>query len=158
MKSILFFFVTLLLLSSGCSSEDEKTPVTSVGSQEAIAKFKTYFYKDGKVNATQLDGFGTTEWAVVADNGARALEVFTDITGQEAPLTSSFDYTYAASDNQCRIRIAGTAEPGSDAVYATFYIQIPACPECDKIHVATLDYFNDINGGSTVQPGVPVIL
>lgn len=158
MKSILFFFVTLLLVGSACSSDDEKTPASSVGSQEAIAKFKTYFYKDGKVNATQLDGFEATEWAVSTDNNARALEVFTDITGQEAPLTSSFDYTYAASDNQCRIRIAGTAQPGSDAVYATFYIQIPACPECDKIHVATPDYFKDINGGDTSQPGVPVIL
>lgn len=158
MKSILFFFATLLLLFSGCSSDDEKNPAPAVGSQQAIAKFKTYFYKDGEVNATQLADFEATEWAVATDNGARVLEVFTDITGQEAPLTASFDYTYAASDNQCRIRIVGTAEPGQDAVYATFYIQIPACPECDKIHVATLDYFKDENGEDALQPGVPVIL
>lgn len=148
-----------LVCCASCSDDDEKTSPTGVSGPEAIATFKSYFYKDGHVNASRLEDFSATEWAVATDNNARACEVFIDITGLEAPLTGAFDYTYASPDGKCRIRLAGSAESDADAVYATFYIQIPECPEITKIHVADPSYFEGTNaGGDMATPGVPVIL
>lgn len=157
-QAILMLLVLTTVFCTSCSDDDEKTSPSGATSQEAIAKFKSYFYKDGHVNASQLEDFSETEWAVATENNARACEVFIDITGLEAPLTGAFDYTYASSDGKCRIRLSGNAESDARAVYATFYIQIPECPEISKIHVADPSYFEGTNGEDMAMPGVPVIL
>ncbi len=159
-RPILFFLALAMAFCTSCSDDDGKTTPAGVTSQQAIAKFKSYFYKDGEANASRLPYFDDTEWAVATENNARATEIFTDITGIEAPLTAKYEYTYASADGKCRIRLAGGAEPNAGAVYATFYIQIPECPEFDKLYITTLDYFkgtNDgVNEGTTVN-GYPVI-
>lgn len=159
-RSMVFFLALTLIFSTSCSDDDEKTTPAGVTSEQAIAKFKSYFYKNGEANASQLPDFDAAEWAVATDNNARPTEIFADITGVEAPLTEKYEYSYASADGQCRIRLVGNAQPDANAVYATFYIQIPQCPEFDKLYIATRDYFKGTNDGTsdgTTVTGYPVI-
>lgn len=155
MKAIMYVFVmTAALYLSSCSHEEE-TLLPGVTSEQAVARFKSYFYKEGKINANKLENFSAKEWAVATDNSGRACEVFTDITGVEAPLTGNYEYSYSSADGKCIIRIVGTISPNKDAIYATLYIDMEDCPDFSKIYIVTKDYFNDSNEGSG---GVPVIL
>lgn len=152
MKSILIAFATLLVVLASCSSDDEKTPAQEVMSQQVVARFKSYFYQDGAVCAVKLDGYADTEWAVAIEDGKSACEIFTSITGMAAPLSTLYEYAYTSSDGECRIRLAGRAQPDAEALYATFYIQIPGCPEISKIHLGSADYFKGTNSGGEGYP------
>lgn len=125
-------------------------------SKLTIARFKSYFYKeDGQVRANKLPSFSEKEWAVAAEDSNRPCEVFSDITGMEAPSDGKYDFTYRTEDGKCILRLVGTDQPKEDAAYAVLYVEIDECPEIGKIHIYTTEYFKDNN---TNMSGVPVIL
>ena len=158
MKSIMCVFMMALVLFSSCNHEEEVIGNEQTTSGQAIARFKSYFYKDGTVNASKLERHSETEWAVATDNGGRACEVFMDITGVETSLKGKYEYNYVSSDGKCSIRLTGNVRADEDAVYAVFYVQIPECPEFGKIYVTTREYFKEKNGeGVNSFDGVPVI-
>ena len=80
MKSMMYALMMALVLFSSCedSCDDCNEPTRA----DVIAKFKSYFYRDGDVYANKLEMCRNTEWAVAAENSGRACEVFKDITGK----------------------------------------------------------------------------
>lgn len=154
MKSIVYVFVLAAVLAS-CSHEEETMP-TGATSEQVVARFKSYFYKeDGQVRANKLPGFLEKEWAVGAEDSARPCEVFSEITGVDAPLTGNYEYTYCSADGKCTLRLVGTDHPKEDAVYAVLYVEIADCPEISKINICITEYLKNDN---LSMSGVPVIL
>lgn len=145
----------LLLLAAGsltgCDDQEKtETPEppapAEVTGEQATARFKSYFYEqDGRVRANKMVRFSEKEWAVAIENPGRPLEVFTDITGLDAPLTSTYDYTCRSSDGNCTLRIVGVDQPRADQVYAVMYVEIEACQDIGRINILTLDYYEDPN-------------
>lgn len=150
MKSMMYALVMALFLFASCSKDEDVSESGKVNAEQVAKRFKSIFYKDGEVNAQKMEGFTITEWAVCAEESGRACEIFESITGEGAPLTEQYDYTYISPEGSCSIRLVGNARADKDAVYAVFYVQIPSCPELSKIYVATREYFNN-------EEGVPVI-
>lgn len=125
-------------------------------SKEVVAKFKSYFFKEnGQVRANKLPSFLEKEWAVGAEDGIRACEVFSDITGVDAPLTENYEYTYSAADGKCTLRLVGTDLPKEDGLYAILYVEIEDCPEISIINICITEYLKNDNMSMS---GVPVIL
>lgn len=125
-------------------------------STQVIARFKSYFYeRNGQVRANKLPGFSVKEWAVAAEKSNRPCEVFSDITGIEAPFSEKYDFTYRTEDGKCTLRLVGTGHPKEDAVFAILYAEIEGCPEIGKIYIVTTEYFMNDN---ISMSGVPVIL
>lgn len=154
MKSIVYVFVLVAVLAS-CSHEEETMP-TGATSEQVVARFKSYFYKeDGQVRANKLPGFLEKEWAVGAEDSTRPCEVFSEITGVDAPLTGNYEYTYCSADGKCTLRLVGTDHPKEDAVYAVLYVEIADCPEISKINICITEYLKNDN---LSMSGVPVIL
>lgn len=120
---------------------------------DIIAKFRSYFYeRDGRVRANKKSSFKEKEWAVAVNERTRPCNVFTDITGMFAPLTTNYDYTYSSADGKCIVRIVGTYQFDKEYIYANLYVKIEDCPDIDVIHICSLEYyFRDI-------PESPVIL
>lgn len=156
MKSIVYVLVLVsAVMLVSCSHEEEIVP-TGMSSEQVVARFKSYFYKeDGQVRANKLPSFLEKEWAVGAEDSARPCEVFSEITGVDAPLTGNYEYTYCSADGKCTLRLVGTDHPKEDAVYAVLYVEIEDCPEISKINICITDYLKNDN---ISMSGVPVIL
>ena len=135
------------------------TVAEGVSSEQAIAKFRSLFYKDGEVHANHLNRFESTEWSIVVMSPGKPLSAFTDITGIAAPLKEKYEYKYMSSDGKCSIRIKGRLNAAADAIYATMYVQIEDCPEITMVHFTTEDFLKEANEDyvGTEPPGVPVI-
>lgn len=156
MKSIVYVFVLVAAAVLASCSHEEETMPTGATSEQVVARFKSYFYKeDGQVRANKLPSFSEKEWAVGAEDSARPCEVFSEITGVDAPLAGKYDFTYRTSDGKCTLRLVGTDYPKEDAVYAVLYVEIEDCPEISKINICITDYLNNDN---LSMSGVPVIL
>ena len=156
MKFMMYVFMMVTVLCSSCSKEEDSAGDGKPTPEQVIARFKSYFYRNGEVNATKATG-SIGEWVVVATESARAREVFEDITGKEAPLTEKYSYQYESPDGSCKIQLVGSDHADEKAVYATFIVQIPDCPEIRKILIVTPDYFKGTNDDTQIE-GVPVIL
>lgn len=150
----LFYYMMGFMFLASCSENESGASLEGVDSGQAIAKFKAYFYKGGSVYANQLSAFAPAEWAVASKDAETPLNVFSDITGMQAPLKKQYTYNYAPSDGKCSIRIVGQSEPGGDAVFATMYVNMPGCEDIEVIHITTEEYFE---GTNETQSGVPVI-
>lgn len=158
MKFMVYVFMMVTVLCSSCSKEEDPAGDGKPTPEQVIARFKSYFYRDGKVNATKATGSSIGEWVVVAKESARAREVFEDITGKEAPLLmDNYNYKYVSPDGNDIIELKGSDRANEKAVYAAFYVQFPDCPEISKILVVTWDYFKGTNDDTHIE-GVPVIL
>ena len=156
MKSIVCVCVLVATVMLASCSKDEEAMLPGVTSEQAVARFKSYFYKeDGQVRAYRLSNFADKEWAVAAEESNRPCEVFTEITGVDAPLTGDYEYTYRTSDGKCTLKLVGTDHPKEDAVYAVLYVKMKDCPDIGKIYIiATKCFMND----NISMSGVPVIL
>lgn len=156
MKSIVYVLVLVsAVMLVSCSHEEEIVP-TGVSSEQVVARFKSYFYEEnGQVRANKLPSFLEKEWAVATEKNYRPCEVFSDITGVEAPLAGKYDFTYRTSDGKCTLRLVGTDHPKEDAVYAILYVEIEDCPDIGKIYIVATEYFMNDN---VSMSGVPVIL
>lgn len=127
-----------------------------LNSDQVIARFKAYFYQDGKVHANRLNSFQSSEWALATDEAQKPLDIFTHITGMSAPMKSQYEYSYRSTDGRCNISIQGSAELGTDAVFATLNMNIPECEDIKTMHIVAIDYFKGDNSDDIVT-GVPVI-
>lgn len=156
MKSIVYVLVLVsAVMLASCSHEEEIVP-TGISSEQVVARFKSYFYEEnGQVRANKLPSFSVKEWAVATEKNYRPCEVFSDITGVEAPLAGKYDFTYRTSDGKCTLRLVGTDYPKEDAVYAVLYVEIEDCPDIGKIYIVATEYFMNDN---VSMSGVPVIL
>lgn len=153
---LLFLCIATIGILGSCSSDDDNLPQQLSGTQ-VINNIKSKLYKDGKIHANKIDGCAETEYVVITESGAnRACTVFTELTGIEAPLKESYEYTYTATDGTCKIRIKGIKEP-TNGKYATIFFDIPTCPEITILHIGTPAFFYDNNAEPSVGGGHPVI-
>ena len=153
---LLFLCIAAIGVFTSCSSDDYNLPQQLSGTQ-VINNIKSKLYKDGAVFANKIDGCTETEYVVVTESGAnRACTVFTELTGIEAPLKESYEYTYTSADGTCKIRIRGVKEP-TNGKYATLFFDIPTCPEITILHIGTPAFLNDNNSEPSTSGGHPVI-
>ena len=127
-----------------------------LNSDQVIARFKDYFYQDGKVHANRLSSFQPSEWALATDDARKPLDIFTHITGISAPMKDRYEYSYRSTDGRCNISIQGSAEADTEAMFATINVYIPEYKEIETMHIVTIDYFKGDNSDDIVT-GVPVI-
>ena len=149
-KLLLLTLMSLCLLASSCSKDDDSTiPATTQRTTEDVtARFKSHFYDEsGYVRCVKLSNFSAQEWAIAAQKSSDILEVFNDITGMDAPLTDSYKYRFVSSDGQSTISITGTKNADANAQYATIRVSIPSCSEIQTIHIGTEQYFKGTNDG-----------
>ena len=125
-------------------------------SEQVIARFKAYFYQDGKVYANQLGSFQPSEWALATDDARKPLDIFTEITGVPVSMKSQYEYSYQSSDGKCNINIRGSAKADTEAVFATFHVSISENKDIETMHIVTIDYFKGDNSDDIVTE-VPVI-
>lgn len=144
MKLISFACMMLVVLFSACSSDDDPEPDPYKSGEEAVAVFRSYFYRQDKINALKQDNFLETEWAIPIDKPEDACLIFNRITGMDTKLTDSYNYSYQSVDKKCSIRMEGKKVP-ENAIYGTMYINIPECPEIHKIILAKPEYFDNTN-------------
>lgn len=127
-----------------------------LNSDQVIARFKDYFYLDGRVHANRLSSFQPSEWALATDDARKPLDIFTKITGVPVSMKSQYEYSYRSTDGRCNISIQGSAEADTEAMFATINVYIPEYKEIETMHIATIDYFKGDNSDDIVT-GVPVI-
>lgn len=148
-------FMMLAVFCASCSKDEPEIP-QGVSSQQAIARFKAYFYQDGKVHANRLNSFQDSEWALATDDARKPLDIFMEITGVPVPMKSQYEYSYQSSDGKCNINIKGSAVADTEAVFATINVYIPEYKDIETMHIVTIDYFKGDNSDDIVT-GVPVI-
>lgn len=134
-----------VVLFSGCSDDDKnEIPEPDNTNKEAIAAFRSYFYRGDTVYAFKQDNFLETEWAVPIEDADVPCTIFSRVTGLQVPLTDSYSYSYQPGDESFSIRIEGRKIP-RDAIYCTMYVNIPDCPEIRSIIFSTPEYFDNEN-------------
>ena len=156
---LLFLCVAAIGFFTSCSSDDDNSP-QSLSSAQVVNNIKSKLYKDGEVHANKIDNCTETEYVVISVSGGdKTCTFFTEITGVEAPLKDSYEYTYISDDGICKIRIRGTKE-AVNGKYATITFDVPNCPELTLLHIGTLAFLNDNNSESAPDDseGHPVIL
>lgn len=143
----------LCILSLGafftyCSDNDDEETTQQYSGTEAINFIKKYLYNDdGSVNAGKLDNYQESEYAVITESQEGPCIFFTQITGIEAPLRNSYEYTFNdAQEPTCKIIIKGKRE-AVNGEYATLYFDIPACREIKIIHIGTPNFLDGTNSG-----------
>jgi len=144
MKLISLACMITVVLFSACSSDDDTVPEPYKSGTEAIATFRSFFYRQDKINALKQDNFLDTEWAIPIEKPEDACEIFNRITGMDVKLTDTYNYSYQSTDGKCTIRMEGKRIP-ENAIYGTIYINISECPEITKIILAKPDYFENTN-------------
>ena len=160
-KKVFFLLCVLSLgLFASCSSDDNEENTGRPGT-EVISLVKKSLYKNGEVYANQLEDYQEKEYALVTDKAQDACTFYTALTGVNAPLGDSYEYTYEftnAEGKACKIRIKGTKTP-QEGLYATMYFNIPDCSEIAIVHVITSSLMNGTNSGeeSTDIIKVPVM-
>lgn len=156
-------FLVMALFFASCfgdkheiSQKDKHEFPQGVSSEQAIARFKDYFYQDGKVYANRLNTYQPSEWSLATDDARKPLDVFMEITGVPVTLKSQYEYSYRSSDGKCNISIKGSAEADAKAIFATFHVSISECNDIETMHFVTIDHFKGDNSDDIVT-GVPVI-
>lgn len=148
MKKLLLLTLMLLCLFTTSYSKGEDTTVCYTfqrATKDLTARFKSYFYdKNGHVNCSKLPNFSAKECAVVAQDGLDVLEMLSDITGIDVPITDTYKYKFVSSDGRTTISITGKLNPGKAVEYAIMEVNIPSCPEIQTIHIGTGQYFDEI--------------
>lgn len=144
-KILLLLCVFTLGSFTACSDNDDEEIMQRSGT-EAINFIKKYLYNsDGSVNAGKLDNYQEGEYALITENSEGACIFFTQLTGIEAPLKSTYEYKFYDTKGQsCKISIKGRKEP-ENGEYATLYFDIPACNEIKIIHIGTLNFLDGTN-------------
>ncbi|MDN5553041.1 MULTISPECIES: hypothetical protein [Prevotella] len=147
-KILLLTLMSLCLFTTSYSQGKDTTTVCSTfkrTTEDLTARFKSYFYDEsGHMNCSKLPNFSAKECAVVAQDGSDILEMLTDITGVDVPITDTYKYKFVSSDGQTTISITGKLNPGKTFEYATMEVNIPSCPEIQTIHIVTGEYFDKI--------------
>ncbi|MDL2277332.1 hypothetical protein LJC57_01955 [Parabacteroides sp. OttesenSCG-928-G07] len=140
MKLISLACMMTVVLFSACSGDDDEPDYKS--GTEAIAAFRSFFYRNGEINALKHEDFLDTEWAIPIGKPENACVLFNRITGMDVELTDTYNYSYKSTDGKCAIRIEGRRVP-ENFIYGTMYINIPECPEITKIILAKPEYFEN---------------
>lgn len=146
----IFLWLCVFSLGSLTScSDDDNTPDTGRSGTEIVNLLKKHLYAtDGSVNAAKLDTYQEGEYALIAKNAEEACVFFSQLTGIDAPLKSSYDYEYKFNDekgNSCKISIKGKQE-AVDGLYAVLHFNIPQCSEIKIIHIGTPIILAGTNG------------
>ena len=145
MKKLLLLTLMSLCLFTTSYSKDTVCFTFKRTTEDLTTRFKTYFYDEsGHLNCNKLPKFSAKECAVVAQDGSDVLEMLTDITGVNVPITDSYKYKFVSSDGQTTISIIGKLNPSKTFEYATMEVNIPSCPEIKTIHIVTGEYFDQI--------------
>ncbi|MDH6313130.1 hypothetical protein M2137_001917 [Parabacteroides sp. PFB2-10] len=144
MRLISLACMITVVLFSACSSDDGPDPDPYKSGPEAIAAFRSFFYRNGKINALKHKNFLDTEWAIPIGKPEDTCMIFNLITGMDVKLTDTYSYSYKSTDGKCTIRMEGKRIP-ENAIYGTMYINIPECPEITKIILAKPEFFENTN-------------
>ena len=127
-----------------------------LSAEEVIARFKDYFYEDGKVYANRLNSYQPAEWVLAARDARKLLDIFTQITDKPAPMKDNYEYDYSSRDGNCTISIKGSSQADTDHMFGTLQAKVPGCEDLQTVHLLPIDYFTGDNSAEMVT-GVPVI-
>lgn len=146
------FLVGMLSIGMFTSCSDDKKEATGHTGTEIIGLIKRNLYDNtGSVHAIHLYHYQEGEYALIAEKGEEACKFFSALTGTEAPLSESYEYTYEftnAKGEACKISIKGKSE-SENGIYATLYFNIPECSELQVLHIADISIMNDSMDGVT---------
>lgn len=161
-KAIFLLGMLSIGMFASCSDDKEENPGRT--GTEIINLIKQNLYDQaGAVHAVHLYHYQEGEYALIAEKKEEACKFFSALTGMEAPLSSSYEYTYEftnAKGKPCKISIKGKSEP-ENGMYATLYFSIPECSELQILHIADISIMDDgifgVTAGENDVVWVPVM-